>query len=209
MPRTILVTAFDPFGGETLNPAREIAAQLPAEVNDARIITLDVPTAFSSVAGVLQEGIGKHRPDAIVCLGQAGGRHAISVERVAINIADAPIPDNEGTVLSDAPINPSGPAAYFATLPVKAMVQAIRASGIPADLSHTAGTFVCNYLMYTALDILAGTETLAGFIHVPYIPAQAKEPSLPLDDLVRGVTAALEVLTVDSAAAADIRGSLH
>ena len=211
MVRTILVTAFDPFGGESINPALEIAHRLPHKIGDTRIVTAEIPTEFALAAKVARENIDKHMPDAVVCLGQAGGRHAITPERVAINLIDAPIADNTGALLIDAPINPAGPTAHFATLPVKSMVQAIRAHNIPAELSTTAGTFVCNFLMYSVLDYLASTglDTLAGFVHVPYIPEQNQQPAVPLDDLVTGITAALGALIANDPTGDVLLGSLH
>ncbi|MGO1445905.1 pyroglutamyl-peptidase I [Corynebacterium casei] len=214
MVRTILVTAFDAFGGEDINPSLEIARRLPHNIGDTHIITSEIPTEFALAAKVARQNIDKHMPDAVVCLGQAGGRHAITPERVAINLIDAPIADNAGALLVDAPINPAGPTAYFATLPVKSMVQAIRAHNIPAELSTTAGTFVCNFLMYSVLDYLASSDLdiLAGFIHVPYIPEQHQQPAVPLDDLVAGITAALGALIADEPdepTGDSLLGSLH
>ena len=211
MVRTILVTAFDAFGGEDINPALEIARRLPHKIGGTRIITAEIPTEFALAARVAQENIDKHMPDAVVCLGQAGGRHAITPERVAINLIDAPIADNAGALLVDAPINPAGPTAHFATLPLKSMVQAIRAHNIPAELSTTAGTFVCNFLMYSVLDYLAASDLdiPAGFIHVPYIPEQDQQPAVPLDDMVAGITAALEALIADEPTGDAMLGSLH
>lgn len=211
MVRTILVTAFDAFGGEDINPSLEIARNLPNRIGSARIIAAQVPTIFGKAAQTVREYIEQNQPDAVVCLGQAGGRVGISPERVAINLIDAPIADNAGALLSDAPINPHGPAAHFSTLPVKAMVTAIRAKNIPAELSNTAGTFVCNYLMYSVLDYL-DAESLdipAGFIHVPFIPGQNKEPALPLDDMLTGIVAAIETLTTEHSDSSARLGALH
>ena len=196
----ILLTGFDPFGGESINPALE-AVKLVKAPAGAELVRLEVPTVFGrSVAAVL-EAVRLHRPDAVVCVGQAAGRGEITPERVAINIADASIPDNEGNQPCDAPIIPEGENACFSTLPVKAMAEAIRAAGLPASVSNTAGTFVCNQLMYGLLYHISREfpGMRGGFIHVPCIPEQAARmekpvPSLPLPEIVRGLEAALSVL---------------
>lgn len=197
----ILVTAFDPFGEDTVNPALEVARRLPPQLAGAEIVTCEVPTEFGRAIPVAVQAITEQAPDAVVCLGQAGGRVGITPERVAINLNDARIPDNAGQQPIDEPITPDGPPAYFATLPVKAMTQALRDAGIPAALSNTAGTFVCNHLMYGVLHWLATTgrhEVRAGFVHIPYLPEQAAQhegaPSLSLAEMVRGVEAALAAI---------------
>lgn len=197
----ILVTAFDPFGGEAINPAQEAVAALPPEIEGAQVITLTVPTEFGRSLEAALQAIDEHAPDAVVCIGQAGGRTAITPERIAINIDDARIPDNAGRWPIDEPVVPGGPAAYVATLPVKAMVQAIRGAGLSSELSNTAGTFVCNHLMYGVLHHAAvearnaGPAYRAGFVHVPFVPEQVAErpgsPSLPLADTTRGLVAAI------------------
>ena len=194
----LLVTAFDPFGGEPVNPALEAVRRLPAEIAGAEVVTLQVPTVFGRSIDVVTAAIDELRPDAVICVGQAGGRPDVTPERVAINVDDARIPDNEGNQPLDRSVADDGPAAYFATLPVKAMVQAIRDEGLPSSLSNTAGTFVCNHLMYGVLHHLAvggRSEVRAGFVHVPFIPEQADQhpgaPGLPLGDIVRGLTSAL------------------
>lgn len=159
----ILVTGFDPFGGETVNPAYEAVKLLPDTIAGAQIIKLQVPTRFALSCTVLEAAVNEHRPDAVICVGQAGGRSAITPERVAINLADASIPDNAGDQPVDEPIRKDGAPAYFTSLPVKAMVQKMRAAGIPAALSYTAGSFVCNSLMYTLLSISStGSIPLCG-----------------------------------------------
>ncbi len=197
----ILVTAFDPFGGETVNPALESVLLLPDVIDGADILKLVVPTVFTKSAEIAAEAMAMHLPDAVVCLGQAGGRTAITPERVAINIDDARIIDNEGNQPVDQPIIPGGPAAYFATLPIKAMVKAIGDAGFPASVSNTAGTFVCNHLIYHVLHLAAEKypRMLGGFIHVPYLHEQAqkqKEPcfSMALCDIVRGIEAAISAV---------------
>ena len=183
----IVVTAFDPFGWQRVNPAQRAVAELPSRIAGADIVRFTVLTRFGTPLPDLTLA------DAVLCVGQAGGRAQLTPERVAINIDDASIPDNAGNQPTGTPIVENGPAAYFATLPVKAMVAAIRDAGLPAALSNTAGTFVCNHLMYRMLHATAGTATRAGFIHVPYAPEQG-EPSLPVADITRGLVAAIEAI---------------
>lgn len=162
----ILVTGFDPFGGETVNPAYEAVKLLPDTIAGAQIIKLQVPTRFALSGTVLEAAVNEHRPDAVICVGQAGGRSAITPERVAINLADASIPDNAGDQPVDEPIRKDGAPAYFTSLPVKAMVQKMRAAGIPAALSYTAGSFVCNSLMlYAALSHRQAVSRYAGRLY--------------------------------------------
>ena len=196
----ILLTGFDPFGGESINPAWEAVKRVKAPAG-AELIRLEVPTVFGRSITTVLTSMRLHRPDVVVCVGQAAGRSEITPERVAINIADASIPDNEGNRPCDAPIYPDGENACFSTLPVKAMVEAIKAAGLPASLSNTAGTFVCNQLMYGLLYHISREfpGMGGGFIHVPCIPEQAARmekpvPSLPLPEIVRGLEAALSVL---------------
>lgn len=198
----ILLTGFTPFGGESINPALEAVMRVKASDSAVEIIPLEVPTVFSLSAETVIAAIEKHRPDAVICVGQAGGRSAVTPERVAINLDDARIPDNEGAQPVDAPISPEAPAAYFSTLPIKAIVQAIRTSGIPAEISNSAGTYVCNHLMYSVLHYAAQMrpELRAGFIHVPYIPEQTAgkdAPSLPLEDIIRALEAAVGTVAAE------------
>lgn len=193
----ILVTAFDPFGGETVNPAQLAVDALPDIIGGHTIVKSVTPTIFGVSADRVTALMDECSPDAVVCIGQAGGRDAITPERIAINIMDAAKPDNAGFIPEDVPIAPEGPAAYFSTLPVKAMVAAINDAGIPAKLSNTAGTFVCNQLLYRCLHHAATRmpHCRCGFIHVPYIPAQtADKPSMELEDIVKGLTAAIGAL---------------
>ena len=197
----ILVTAFDPFGGETVNPALETVLLLPDVIAGADILKLMVPTVFTKSAEIVAEAMAIHLPDAVVCIGQAGGRTAITPERVAINIDDARIMDNEGNHPVDQSIIPGGPAAYFSTLPIKAMVQAITDVGHPAAISNTAGTFVCNHLMYHVLHLTAKKYPgmLGGFIHVPYLHEQTQRQEKPcfsmaLSDIVQGLEAAISAV---------------
>lgn len=196
----ILVTGFDPFGGDKTNPAIEAVKRLPDEINGAEIMKLEIPTVFRKSAKVVEEAIEKEQPDYVVHIGQAGGRFGITPERVAINIDDARIPDNEGNQPIDTVIQPEGKNAYFSSLPIKAMVTYIQKAGLPASVSNTAGTFVCNHIMYQTLHL---TQTKfpnikAGFIHVPFLPEQVVDrpntPAMSLDDIVKGLTAAIEAI---------------
>lgn len=192
MPR-ILLTAFEPFGGDVINPSMEIARILSRR---ADVDVLTVPVTFSGSHAAVLPRLAGH--DAVVMLGQAKGRKGLTVERVAINVDDASMPDNAGDSPTDRPIAENGPAAYFATLPVKAMVEAVRAEGLTASVSNSAGTYVCNHLMYSVLHALHKTDIRAGFIHVPALPEQIEGhpeiPSMTLEDMVRGIEAALNIL---------------
>ena len=195
----ILITGFDPFGGEKINPAYE-AVKLLSAPEGTELIKLQLPTVFGKSLEEAISCIKKEKPDVIICVGQAGGRAAVTPERVAINIMDASSPDNLGNCPVDMPVIPGGKAAYFSTLPVKAMVEAIKAQGVAAQLSNSAGTFVCNQLMYGVLQYceenLPGTR--AGFIHVPYLPSQAEKkqlPSLSLEDMVKALNACLRLFS--------------
>ena len=195
----ILLTAFDPFGGESVNPAEE-AVKLVNAPAGVELTKLTVPTVFGRSIETVKTALEREDYDAVLCIGQAGGRSELTVERVAINVNDASIPDNAGVQLTDVPVVEGGPAAYLATLDVKSVVEGIRKAGIPASVSNTAGTFVCNHLLYGVLHAIAlsGKATRAGFIHVPYIPAQVLDksgkPSMELSTIVRGIEAALEAI---------------
>ena len=180
--KKILLTCFDPFGDETINPSQLAVAKLPDKIAGAKIIKLEVPTIFKKSKAILYEMLKKEMPDAVICIGQAGGRSNISVERVAINIDDARIPDNEGAQPIDEPVVGDGPAAYFSTLPIKAIVQNCNHRGISAAISNTAGTFVCNHLMYAACHYAEKFQPnlKAGFIHIPFVPEQIiDKPQMP------------------------------
>ena len=193
----ILVTGFDPFGGEKVNPALEAVKSLPSEIHGAEIHWVEIPTVFYKAADVLETAIIRYQPDAVLCIGQAGGRASLTPERVAINQDDARIPDNQGNQPIDTPIRLDGQAAYFSTLPIKAMVQAIKEEGLPATVSNTAGTFVCNHLMYQALYLADKkfSHMRAGFMHIPYMTEQVinkpNTASMNLTDIVRGIEAVI------------------
>ena len=193
----VLVTGFDPFGGEKLNPALEAIKSLPSEIQGAEVRWLEVPTVFYKSAKILEEEIRIYQPDIVLCIGQAGGRKGLTPERVAINQDDARIQDNEGNQPIDRPIQLDGPPAYFSSLPIKAMVQAIKEEGLPASVSNTAGTFVCNHLMYQVLYLVEKEfpTIKAGFLHIPYMMEQVIDkpntPAMDLVDIVRGIEAAI------------------
>lgn len=193
----ILVTGFDPFGGEKVNPALEAVKSLPSEIHGAEIHWVEIQTVFYKAADVLETAIVRFQPDAVLCIGQAGGRASLTPERVAINQDDARIPDNQGNQPIDTPIRLDGQAAYFSTLPIKAMVQSIKEEGLPATVSNTAGTFVCNHLMYQALYLADKKfpDMRAGFMHIPYMTEQVinkpNTSSMSLTDIVRGIEAAI------------------
>lgn len=211
----ILITAFDPFGGESVNPALEAVRAMPDVIAGAEIVKVEVPTVFGKSIEVAARAIDEHQPDAVVCVGQAGGRFDVTPERVAINVDDARIPDNEGNQPLDAEIVADGAPAYFATLPVKAMVAAIRAAGLPSSLSNSAGTFVCNHLMYGVLHHLATTRPQArgGFVHVPFIPTQVVDkpgqPAMSPSDITRALTAGVEAIVTHDRDVDLVMGTTH
>lgn len=192
----IIVTGFDPFGGETINPSIECVKALP-EIEGVELIRLELPTVFKESAKRLNEVINDVKPDAVLSVGQAGGRPGITMERVAINVDDARIPDNISQQPIDETIQTEGEAAYFTTLPIKRIVKAIREAGISAEVSNSAGTFVCNHIMYQSL--FAATKAdkpfKAGFMHIPFIPEQTTDkPSLPLEESTRALQIAIETI---------------
>jgi len=196
----ILLTGFDPFGEKDINPSWEVVKTLPDEISGHKIIKKQVPTVFGSSFRVLREYINEYSPDVLLMVGQAGGRSSVSVERVAINIDDAPIEDNEGNQPIDERIAADGDNAYFSNLPVKAMVKRMNDSGIPATLSNSAGTFVCNHLFYSLLHFISKTSLSlrAGFIHVPFFPSQVcgsgDLPSMAADTVLKGICCAIEAV---------------
>ena len=196
----ILLTAFEPFGGEAKNSALEAMRACDMSGLSAEVRQLEVPTVFYESIKVVKEAMQAFRPDAVLCLGQAGGRSGLTPERVAININDAYIPDNAGWQPLNESIVADGPAAYFSSLPIKTMVASIQKAGVPASVSNTAGTFVCNHLMYGVLHILALScnTCIGGFMHLPYLTEQATDrpnmASLSLEEQVRGLRAALSAI---------------
>ena len=189
----ILITGFAPFGGQSINPAYEAVKALPDTIGKARIIKAEIPVVFRRDMEVLKALIDQHQPDAVICVGQAGGRSKISFERVAINVMDCAAPDNAGFQPKDEPVISGGPAAYFSTLPIRAMEDRVRAAQIPCEISNSAGTYVCNDIMYR---LLASTDKPAGFIHVPYLPQQVEglpkeTPSMPLETIAKALEEAV------------------
>ena len=190
----VLLTGFEPFGTATSNPSGEIVKQISGD----NIVTAILPVTYAQSAERLLSLINQHNPDVVLCLGQAEGRTQIAPEKVAINLDDARLADNEGVLRNDVKILDNGPDAYFTTLPIKEMVEAIKAAGVPASVSLSAGAFLCNHVFYVAQNKFAGTKVRSGFVHVPLMDSQAPEfpglPTMPLDQMVKAVRAMLEVL---------------
>lgn len=200
----ILVTGFDPFGGEKVNPSFEIIKKLKSDIAGAQVIKLEVPTVFKKSIKLVEEAIEKENPNIVLSIGQAGGRAAISIERIAINIDDARIQDNENNQPVDLTIDPEGLPAYFATIPIKSIVYAIKNQGIPASISDSAGTFVCNHIMYGILNYIYknSLKIKSGFIHIPFLPEQvidkANTPSMSLEIMLMAIeTAITAIVTTD------------
>jgi pyroglutamyl-peptidase len=199
----ILVTAFEPFDKEPINPTMMMLERLSSDFGGHEIIKQVLPTTFGESAEIALARIAEFEPDAVLCLGQAGGRAAMTLERVAINVNDATIPDNAGAQPVDEPVVPDGPVAYFSTFPNKAIVSALREAGIPAAISNSAGTYVCNQILYAVLHFIAENSlpAKAGFMHAPYLPVQvAGKPNMPsmnLDDMVRALEIAIRVISGD------------
>ncbi|MER5442640.1 pyroglutamyl-peptidase I [Streptomyces sp. NPDC002790] len=193
----VLLTGFEPFGGESLNPSWEAARAVAAAPPEGLAVTaVQLPCVFGESLKTLRAAVTETRPDLVVCLGQAGGRPGVTIERVAINVDDARIPDNAGAQPIDVPVVPGGPAAYFSTLPVKACVSAMRSAGVPTALSNTAGTFVCNHVAYGLAHLLATElpDTRGGFVHVPWAPDQVPDgsaPSLPAETVATAIRSLL------------------
>ena len=194
--KKLLITGFDPFGGETINPSWEAVKLLPDIIGDFALTKLEIPTIFGLAAQSVLELADDLQPDVILCIGQAGGRSGVTPELVGINLRDARSSDNAGCQPVDEPVVPGGPAAYFATVPVKKMVAAMTTAGFPASRSLSAGAFVCNDTLYTLLHRYEGTPVRVGFVHVPFLPSQAKEgvASMELSDIVGALTAAIGCL---------------
>lgn len=197
----ILVTGFEPFGGQSLNPSWEVARALHGlQLQGARVVAVQLPCVFAQALPALQQALAQHTPDIVLALGQAEGRCDLSVERIAINVMDARIPDNAGAQPIDVPVIAGGPASYFSTLPIKSLVAGLRASGFPASVSQTAGTFVCNQVFYALQHTLAGQGVHSGFVHLPLLPEQAAHwpgpslPSWPVSLQLAAVKQALDLL---------------
>jgi len=189
--RRVLLTGFDPFNGAVVNPSwQAVQALHNRQIQGRRIVAAQLPTVFGASLRTLETLLDQLRPELVICVGQAGGRDALSLERVAINVNDAPIPDNAGAQPVDTPVAPDAPAAYFSTLPIKAALVALQAEGLRAEVSQTAGTFVCNHVFYGLMHRLARQpglrHTRGGFVHVPWLPEQGN-PAMALSDVVRGL----------------------
>jgi pyroglutamyl-peptidase len=199
MTKTVLLTGFEPFNGADVNPSWEAARALDGWSGPGfQVAARELPCVFGRANLALFDAIDALQPDIVIAVGQAGGRHEISVERVALNVDDATIPDNAGQQPVDATIADGGPAAYFSTLPIKAIVRALRLRGFPAGISQTAGTFVCNHVFYGLMQHAQGRGMKAGFIHVPFLPQQVAgradaAPSMALNDIIDGLRIAVEV----------------
>lgn len=194
--KKLLITGFEPFGGEAVNPAWEAVAALPDTIGPFALTRLCLPVEFGRAAQLALEQAAICRPDGILCIGQAGGRDAVTPERVALNLRESALPDNAGRCPAGEPCVPGGENALFATVPVQRMAQAIAGAGLPGRVSYSAGVYVCNDLLYTLLYAFRGTDTRVGFLHVPYLPCQAKPgvPSLPLADTVRALELAIRAM---------------
>jgi pyroglutamyl-peptidase len=214
--KTVLLTGFDPFDGAAINPSWEAVRQLDGWCGAGfKVVARELPCVFGRAAEALLASVDKIRPDIVIAVGQAGGRPEISIERIAINVDDARIADNLGQRPVDVPIVADGPAAYFTTLPIKAMAAAIRERGIRAGISQTAGTFVCNHVFYALMHHLRGQGVKAGFIHVPFLPEQAEaypvQPtaSMTLEEIVAGLRVAVEVALAVETDVALAGGATH
>jgi len=215
-PALALVTGFEPFAGEEVNPSQEIARALDgASIAGHRIVGATLPTEFARALPALEALLAEHTPDLVLALGQAGGREGISLERVAVNLIDARIADNNGAQPVDVAVAADGPNAYFSTLPIKAMLARLQEARIPAGISHTAGTFVCNQVFYGLAHALATRHSgvRGGFVHVPYLPQQAQRhagaPSLPLDAMVEAVRLCLETALTTTGDVHHAAGTTH
>ena len=210
----ILITGFDPFGGESINPALEAVKKLPDTILGQEVIKIEIPTVFRKAVEKIEENIEKHNPDVVISVGQAGGRFGVTPERVAINIDDARIKDNEGNQPIDITIYEDGENAYFTNLPIKAMVKEMNDNGIPASVSNTAGTFVCNHVMYGILYLIDKKypNIRGGFIHVPYIPSQVTTkpnmPSMSADDITKGLELSIKAIIENSSDIKTIGGTI-
>lgn len=197
----VLITGFDPFGGKSVNPAYEAVKLLPDTINDVQIIKAEIPTVYGKAGATVEALIEENHPDIVICVGQAGGRAKITIEKVAINLAEASIKDNEGNQPMDQPIKQDGANAYFTNLPCKAVVEALNLEDIPAGISYTAGTFVCNDVMYQLLYLIDRKyHTIrGGFIHVPYADEQVSNkaegtPSMSIKTIARGLEIAIQAI---------------
>ena len=211
----VLITGFEPFGGEIVNPALEAVMKIENKLDHIDVIKAKLPVVFHQSISVLKQLIESHNPNIVICVGQAGGRTSITLERVGINVDDARIPDNKGNTPVDQKINPDGPDAYFSSLPIKAIVSAINESGIPASVSNTAGTYVCNHILYGLCDLIASSflNIKGGFMHVPFAPEQVVknpgQPSMSVENIVSAIETAIRISCTVTNDIAVADGSTH
>lgn len=200
MSKTILISGFEAFGGEHINPSFEAVRRLPDELGGARLVKTELPVVFVEAAERLLDRIREIGPDAVIAVGQAGGRKSITPELIAVNVQNARLPDGGGDRPDWAPILEDGPAGIFSRLPVREMVMAMNEAGISAALSLSAGAYVCNELMYRVLAATEGSGLPFGFIHVPFLPEQTADkpgvPSMPLEDIVKGLEICISALSI-------------
>ena len=190
--KKILISGFEPFGGEEINPSWEAVSRLPSEINGYLLTKRLIPVTFGEAAEIVIKTAEELCPDVILCIGQAGGRNAITPELVGINLRHAQIPDNSGYQPSDEPIVRGGETAYFSTLPVRRITEAINTAGVPSKVSYSAGAYVCNDVLYTLLSHYKDSQTRVGFIHIPYSTEQNKTPSMDMEQIIKGLTVAIE-----------------
>ena len=212
----VLVTGFQPFGTDTMNPAYEAVKLLPDTIAGAEIVKLEIPTVFSKSGPAVEAGIKEHNPDVVINVGQAGGRSCVTVEKVAVNLAEARIPDNDGEQPMDEPLQADGDTGYFATVPVKAMVQNVREHGIPCHISYSAGTYVCNAVMYNVLYMVQKRypNIRAGFIHVPYASEQVVDKpngmaSMSLETIAKSLEYCIEAAVNHEEDIKEVMGTTH
>ena len=190
--KKLFITGFEPFGGESINPSWEAVLRLPDTIGEYTLTKLCIPVVFEKSAEILIKKAEELRPDVILCIGQAGGRDAITPEMVGINLRYASIPDNQGNQPKDEPIISNGESAYFSTIPVRKIAETIQTNGVPSKVSYSAGAYVCNDVLYSLLAHFKDSQTRVGFIHIPYCTEQDKQPAMPLNDVVKGLTIAIE-----------------
>jgi len=210
----ILLTGFDPFGGESINPSYEAIKKITNHHPSVEVITKELPTIFKKAIEVLDDTLASVKPDVVVCTGQAGGRFDISLERIGINLIDAKIPDNDGDQPIDEKIFADGKEAYFSTIPIKAIVKRMRENGIPASVSNTAGTFVCNCILYGAMYLIDKKypDIRGGFVHVPFLPEQVIDkvnmPSMSLETITQAFEVMIETIATTDQDIKEIGGTI-
>lgn len=200
----VLLTGFEPFGQEKLNPSWEAVAAVSDYIENAEVMKVRLPVSFKKATEILEQAVTIFRPDVVLCVGQAGGRFEINIERVAINLADSNKADNDGYCPKDMPLRTDAPDAYFSNLPVKQLVEAVRQAGIPAVISNSAGAYVCNSVFFTAMHLVHSScpNMKAGFVHIPYLPCQtvekSKQPSMSKETVVHALETLIGNLIAES-----------